>query len=92
MAKEHRRPRRREPACLSAKQFAAARHAMDHLRCFAESLLVQQGPVREAVQLADGVTAFEALLLREIRCDVPIDYLKDEVKIVVNKPEETVND
>jgi hypothetical protein len=88
MANERRRPRRREPACLSAKQFAAARYALDHLRGFAESLLVQQGPVREAVNLADGVTAFEALLLREIRCDVPIDYLEADVKIVVNKPEE----
>jgi hypothetical protein len=88
MAKEHRKPRRRETACLSAKQFAAARCAIDHLRCFADSLLAQQGPVREAVKLADGVTAFEALLAREIRCDVPSDYLKDYVKIVVNKQEE----
>ena len=92
MAKERRRPRRREPACLSAQQFAAARYAIDHLPHFAESLLAQQGPVREAVKLADGVTAFEALLAREIRCDVPSDYLKDDVTIVVNKPEEIAND
>jgi len=70
MTKGRTQKRRRRLSCLTASQFADAVYAMQHLRGFRDSLIVQQGPVSEASRLAAGVKALDALLAEEVRCDL----------------------